>query len=141
MRKIINFFAVICFAAVLFSGSVLANTTRKVRVEIPFDFTVGSRTFQPGTYSIEIAKDSSGGATITIVDRDLVRIQTVSARVNGKRNASGPSLVFGNIGGKRYLSEIVSVDYGILLPVSSGRKGITANLDLERVEIPIALTN
>lgn len=141
MKKIINYFAVICFAAILFSGSVLANSTRMVRVEIPFDFTVGSRTFQPGTYSIEIAKDSSGGATITIVDRDLVRVQTVSARVNGRRSTSGLSLVFGNTGGKRYLSEIVSVDYGIQIPVSGRRKAIATNVDLERVEIPIALTN
>jgi len=105
-----------------------AQAPSKVRVEIPFEFSAGNRTLQPGVYNIK----RMSGQLVTLRSEDGKSAVTLNAPVN--LNSSDPNaverLVFSKQGEQYSLSQI-------WLTADSGREVWMGNKKAERIEIAI----
>jgi hypothetical protein len=89
---------------------------RALRANVPFDFTVGSKLFPSGTYTIK--SDSSQLITIQNRDKGVSAFSTVIQ--DGKKSGNGGKLVFHKYGDQYFLSEILcdSADMNLQIPAS-----------------------
>ena len=95
-----------------------AGLSGRVSANIPFDFTVGSKEFKAGKYSVErlFATSSSGALTIRSADNSEAASFNVN-RVSGK-GGSQARLVFRRYGNQYFLGQVFdgqsSEGYGLL---------------------------
>jgi hypothetical protein len=89
---------------------------RAVRATVPFDFTVGSKLFPSGTYTIQ----SKSSQLIRIENRDKGVGVFTTAFQDGKKSGNGGKLVFHKYGDQYFLSEILcdSADMNLQIPAS-----------------------
>jgi hypothetical protein len=96
--------AIVLMAALV---SAHAQTTNSVVVDVPFDFTVGSRALKAGEYSARTFTTS--GDTIVINSKDR---SDVAFRLSRSIQASDPQhgkLVFHRYGERYFLSEVWTI--------------------------------
>jgi hypothetical protein len=92
-------------------ASVNAQTSSRVEVNIPFDFSAGKATLKAGSYSIKrtsgnlLAIRSADGKTTALVNAPL--------SVGSRESKAGERLVFNQYGDQYFLSQVwLSVDSG-----------------------------
>ena len=92
-------------------ASVNAQTSSRVEVNIPFDFSAGKATLKAGSYSIKrtsgnlLAIRSADGKTTALVNAPL--------SVGSRDSKAGERLVFNQYGDQYFLSQVwMSVDSG-----------------------------
>jgi hypothetical protein len=131
MRK--QIYRVVAVLGVFFGlavAGVQAQTPSKVKINIPFEFSAGKATLQPGVYSIVrtsgnlLTLRNSDGSSAVILDAP-----PMAGRVDEK---AGERLVFAKSGDQYFLAEI-------WLSVDSGRRVFTTGKTdkAERVEISL----
>jgi hypothetical protein len=103
--------------------SAPAQTTRRIRVGVPHDFTIGDQQLPAGDYRVNVFYDSIvqvariGGAMVATA---------VTTPVSGQKMDQSPRLVFHCYGTHCFLSEVWTGDASIgrELYASSGRSGL-----------------
>ena len=92
-------------------ASVNAQTSSRVEVNIPFDFSAGKATLKAGAYSI---KRSSGNLlTIRSADGKTTALVNAPLTIGSRDSKAGERLVFNQYGDQYFLSQIwLSVDTG-----------------------------
>ena len=98
----------ICLCLALGSVSAFAQSqsTEKIVINVPFEFSVAGKNLPAGEYIIRQATQS--GLCYSIQNRDgkYQALVTVSSGLRGNRDQERPSLVFNEYNGQRYLSQI-----------------------------------
>lgn len=122
MKRFIQYFSLLSLAAGIFAGSVSAQSSVSVVAEIPFDFSIGQKTFPAGTYELSILKNSAGGAAVAVIDSNGNRLESVVGTLNSSSSTAQTKLVFSRDGGRRHLSEIVTGGYGVRIPAAGEPK-------------------
>ena len=125
MKKIIQIISFAFIALVFSAVAANAQSVQKYKAEIPFAFSLGDHNYEPGTYSITIARSATGTAIMTLVDnggKSLQRV-VVSQTVGTSRESV---LEFIRTGDQRSLSRIANADYGFTIHQSSKRSKTVA---------------
>jgi hypothetical protein len=135
-HQILKTIAILGLFFMLAMTSVSAQTTGKVEVKIPFDFTAGKATFKAGTYSIKrVSIRSLDGKTTKLIDAPLA--------IGARDSKAGERLVFNQYGDQYFLSQVwVEADSGRQLFTSGAEKKVAQEYKLahnnekpQRVEI------
>ena len=101
--------------------SVSAQTTGKVEVKIPFDFTAGKATFKAGTYSIK--RVSNNSVAIRSLDGKTTNLIDAPLAIGARDSKAGERLVFNQYGDQYFLSQVwVEADSGRQLFTSGAEK-------------------
>ena len=106
MKKFIQIASLLSMLVVFTVVSANAQSSYGSEVEIPFAFNVGGDSYEAGHYIIKVHKLTSGAATLTIEDTKNDKIRVVLMNSNGETPSKDVKLVFNNINGQRYLSQV-----------------------------------
>lgn len=109
MRKEIlkGFTMVVLTVALAFAAAVIsANAqSKKLAADIPFDFTVGSRTMTSGEYSVSSITNDGAGLAIRSDDTGQ-SVMRLSIPIESQRNNAQARLVFHRYGQRYFLAEV-----------------------------------
>lgn len=108
MKKIVQLFSLFGLVFILSAVSANAQSEYGSEVLIPFEFSVGGRTYESGKYVIKLSRLQSGSATVTVDDLKNDRVQIVLAKRSGDSSVEDVNLVFDIVNGVRTLSRIVT---------------------------------
>ena len=108
MKKIVQLFSLFGLVLILSAVSANAQSEYGSEVLIPFEFSVGGRTYESGKYVIKLSRLQSGSATVTVDDLKNDRVQIVLAKRSGDSSVEDVNLVFDIVNGVRTLSRIVT---------------------------------
>ena len=112
--KLTAIFAIFLGLAVV---GVQAQTPSKVEVNIPFEFSAGTKTLQPGVYSIK--RLSGNYLALRSVDGKSAVILNAPVNLTSLDDKAGERLVFSKYGDQYYLAQIwLTADTGRELIVS-----------------------
>ncbi|HEX6280113.1 MAG TPA: hypothetical protein VFZ49_08900 [Pyrinomonadaceae bacterium] len=127
MKKIIQTVSFLGLALIF--GGVTANAqgpTTKVDANVPFDFTVGEKSFSAGKYTLRISRAAVGVSILELRDGADEIVQTVLLSTNGERRRESSELIFDRVEGTVVLAKIVTADAGYSVPHASGAKLVAA---------------
>lgn len=114
MKKLIQVSAVL---SLVFFFSVAATNAQQVirqyQAEIPFDFNIGQKSHQAGSYTIKISKLSLNNVSVTLEDEGKNVLQTVFLRGDGNVAKNEAKLVFARYGERRFLSGMRMQEMGL----------------------------
>jgi hypothetical protein len=102
-KPIISLIIAICFGVALFATPLSAAATVRIRAEIPFDFTVGSKRLPKGEYLIESVGDSG---TLTIRHAKKGKAVTFNTIRHKPTDGNKSKLVFNRYGEQYFLARI-----------------------------------
>ncbi|HVF86255.1 MAG TPA: hypothetical protein VM866_01640 [Pyrinomonadaceae bacterium] len=89
----------------LAATSAFAQTSENFTVDVPFDFTVGSKTFAAGEYDVRKMNESSTALMVRSSDgRQVMVFLTISANAKGDQNVG--QLVFNKYGHQYFLTRV-----------------------------------
>ncbi len=103
--KRITAIALLAIANFAMAGTSFAQS-KVVKVNVPFDFTIGKHLLPAGTYNIKT--ESSGLIVIKNHDRPITLLTL--ADTDGNRSPNGGKLIFHKYGDRYFLSEILCDD-------------------------------
>ena len=120
-HQILQTIAILGLFFMLAMTSVSAQTTGKVEVKIPFDFTAGKATFKAGTYSIK--RVSNNSVAIRSLDGKTTKLIDAPLAIGARDSKAGERLVFNQYGEQYFLSQVwVEADSGRQLFTSGAEK-------------------
>lgn len=120
-HQILKTIAILGLFFMLAMTSVSAQTTGKVEVKIPFDFTAGKATFKAGTYSIK--RVSNNSVAIRSLDGKTTKLIDAPLAIGARDSKAGERLVFNQYGDQYFLSQVwVEADSGRQLFTSGAEK-------------------
>jgi hypothetical protein len=123
MQSLLKFkllFLVVAVGAALFIAPAYAQTTNRVVVNIPFDFSVGTNSLNAGSYAVD--KLQSGILVFSSIDGQR-RWFGLTVRGDSANRSEQPRLVFTRYGSESFLNEVFfSADNEYELVVSSREK-------------------
>ena len=120
-HQILKTIAILGLFFMLAMTSVSAQTTGKVEVKIPFDFTAGKATFKAGTYSIK--RVSNNSVAIRSLDGKTTKLIDAPLAIGARDSKTGERLVFNQYGDQYFLSQVwVEADSGRQLFTSGAEK-------------------
>ena len=123
MKKIIQIVSFAFIAVVLSVVSVKAQFTQKFNAQVPFSFSIGNKTYEAGTYKVQITKSGGVAGTMTILSSDGKRLDVFPVLFTGESLANESSFLFDRSGGDRTLTKIITTEASYELPqVNSKRR-------------------
>jgi hypothetical protein len=125
MKKIIQVVSFAFIALVFSAVAANAQSVQKYKAEIPFAFSLGNHNYEPGTYSVKVAKLDSSSGVLTLIDNQGKALQRVmvSQTVGTSRDSV---FEFIRTGSERSLSRIATPDSGFQLHRSSRKSKTVA---------------
>jgi hypothetical protein len=113
--------ALIAMANFVLAGTSFAQSNG-VRATVPFDFTVGTKLFPPGTYTIQ--KKSMNANVILIESHDKPIATFYPVNPDGNKSPNGGKLLFHKYSDQYFLSEILcdQADMDVEIPPSKTEK-------------------
>jgi hypothetical protein len=126
-----NFILRLSFIAFVFVlGGVAANAQglgRNFDANIPFDFSVGSKTLPAGKYIIRLSGDANGPGYLEVRNEKREIVYSGIALTNGERLTDSAELRFAKVAGQAELEMIVSERSGHSLTNSRRSKLVAAS--------------
>jgi hypothetical protein len=105
MKKLIQICSVICIAIAFSIVSANAQTTHKIKAQVPFDFSVGGKHYDAGKYDLKVS-DTRTGAIVQLFDDRNSILATLLVSGTADQAADGAKLVFSTYEGQLYLTRI-----------------------------------
>jgi hypothetical protein len=133
----------ICFAATALSTSAQArnSASSRMRLDIPFAFTVGARTFPAGSYSFDRLLNSAGEVDILVVEcRDRRVYHSIATRiVQAVDSQPHANLIFNRYGDRYFLAQVWSAgtSSGLQIQTSGQEIDLRMNQAGEEVELSV----
>jgi len=125
MKKIIQVTSFL-FLAVIFSAvSANAQSAEKFKATIPFAFSIGQKTYEPGNYTVKISNHSEAGSLLTIFDSKGKPINSLVVRSLVDRRDDESTFVFSRSGEDRSLTKIVTRYSAYAVPETSLKRRIS----------------
>jgi hypothetical protein len=113
MRNITSAFLVLSFIAVFGIISAFAQTNGlRVEANIPFDFTVGKKSFEAGKYKIVLNELHSSIYAVSLFDENNKWILNTTAVRNGSTNRDRSDMVFAATEGGHFLEKLRTPEMG-----------------------------
>ena len=134
MRAVIRTFLVLSLTLVF--GASISNaqgTGLRVEAEIPFDFTIGDKTYTAGKYDLTLVRLYGAVHSARLRDDTGKVICNTTAIQNGSSVPNKSDMLFAVVDGQRYLEKIRTPDFGFVFSKSSGDKRIAK---ARRVSVP-----
>ena len=134
MRAIIRTLLVFSITVVLGASISHAQSVGVfVKAEIPFDFTIGSKTFAAGNYELSVMRLNGSIHSVLLRDESGKVVHTATAIQNGSTARDKADMLFAVVDGQRYLDKIRTRDCGFVFSKSSADKRIAK---AKRVSVP-----
>ncbi len=129
MKKFIQRLSFIAFVLVLVLGGVAASAQggRNFDANIPFDFSIGSKTLPAGKYIIRLAGDANGPGYLEVRSEKREIVYSGLAAPNGERLTDSAELRFAQVSGQAELAMIVSERSGHSISGSRRAKLVAAS--------------
>lgn len=127
MKSFIQRLSFIAFVLVL--GGIAANAQglgRNYDANVPFDFSVGSKTLPAGKYIIRLSGDPNGPGYLEVRNEKREIVYSGIAITNGERLTNSAELRFARVSGRAELAMIVSDRSGHSLTTSGRSKFVAA---------------
>ena len=123
MKKLIQFFSILSLVAVFSIVSANAQTIKQYAAEIPFNFSVGEKSYEAGSYVIKVSKlNATSSIALMLEDKNKNLLQTIIVQQNGNVAKSEPKLVFTTHSNQRFLSKMIMQEMGVSIDVASREK-------------------
>jgi len=116
MKKLIQV-SLLAGAAIIFSTfSANAQSVTKIDTRIPFDFSLGGRTFQAGDYRLTVVTTLSGQSNLALRDANGNSLDRVVINRLGEKKSGEPALVFNRYNNDRFLAKLTigSGEYSLI---------------------------
>ncbi len=130
-RKSLQFFTMAMLlsvsAVIVSAGSFGAASSSNFRVDVPFDFRVGKKTFPAGEYYVKRVRTRSGQGQVIIENLESGKQKYIFgtlAAVPWVKSYTGFTLSFNRYGDIHFLRQIVSPDAEFSLSQSKAEKRI-----------------
>lgn len=136
MRAIIRTFFLLSLTMIF--GASISNAQGfgiRVEADIPFDFTIGDKTFAAGKYELSVSRLNGSVHAVRMRDNTGKVIFNASAIQTGSNAPEGSDMLFAVLDGQRYLDKIRTPDHGYAFSRSSGDKRIAK---AKREAIPLS---
>lgn len=138
MKKFIQIISVLSLAVVVMAASANAQSTAKINVAIPFDFSVGSKVVKAGAYDVKVRPNTAGVATVTFTDSTGHNVKTVVAIQNGSEAIGKAQLVFDVSNGGHALSQVIIDRLGLSVPAARNTRNQATAKIASAVRVPLA---
>jgi hypothetical protein len=123
MKKLIQFFSILSLVVVFSIISAQAQTSKQYAAEIPFNFSVGQKSYQAGSYVIKVSKlRATNSISLSLEDKEKNLLQTILVRENGDVAKAEPKLIFTSHDNQRFLTKMVMQGMGVSIVVSDNDK-------------------
>lgn len=119
MKKLIQLCSFLSLVIVFSVVSAQAQTVRQFAADIPFNFNVGEKTFDAGSYIIKVSKYSQNSVALTLENKKSKKLQSLIVRGNGDAAKAEPTLFFTFHDSRRFLTKFSMSGMGLTLPVSN----------------------
>lgn len=126
MKKFIKIFSFFALVVGISAISANAQTATEVTANVPFDFSIGSKTYSSGEYKVKVTKTAAGGAILRILDSRGRNIQSVLADRAVDLNFAKSQMIFNRYGEQRFLSKILTPNSLVTIPRSRTERQIAA---------------
>lgn len=105
MKRFIQF---IFLGAVLGGVSIAAQaqSTTKVKADLPFEFSIGKRSYEAGEYKMSVVRTNSSHSVLQLINKDGEIIHALLVRRDDVNRSKKSSLQFEIAGEKRRLSSL-----------------------------------
>jgi hypothetical protein len=110
-------------SAVLSPVALLAQT--QINAAIPFDFTIGAKSFPAGDYSV---RQVSASVLLVQSIKDGTGVMTMATPIGKSEKGGTPVLTFSKYGDTYFLSKVSSDDAGWKLHQSAAEKEMVAKV-------------
>jgi hypothetical protein len=136
MGAIIKSFLVLSFALV-FGASISYTQGVGVRVDadIPFDFSIGDKTFAAGKYELSVIRLYGSVHAVRMRDETGKVICNATAIQNGSTRPTGSDMLFAIVDGEHILDKIRTPDVGFVFSRTNGDKRIAK---AKRESVPLS---
>jgi len=124
MKKVIGTILVSLFVGVFGVAASYAQQGTRVEANIPFDFTVGKKTFASGNYQLLLTQTNASVYSASLIDSDGRQILRTLAIRNGRTLRDRSEMVFAVSGGDRYLETIKTPEAGFAFALSISDKRV-----------------
>lgn len=110
MRRVIQ---MLSLAVILGGISVAVNgqSTTKVTAEMPFEFSIGDRSYEPGRYQMRVTRANSSHSVLQLMNDKGEVIHAILVRKDDVKKAAKSSLQFDVKGDRRSLSSLRTGDH------------------------------
>lgn len=134
MKKIISTVFILAFVTVFVAATSFAQQLgTRVEAKIPFNFSIGKRSFAAGDYQLRIVRHFGSVYAVSLIDESGNAILRTVAIQNGNTSLDRSEMVFAVAGGERYLESLRTPDAGFYFSRSSDSKRIAG---MKRVTLP-----
>jgi hypothetical protein len=134
MRAIIRTFLVLSLTLVF--GASISNAQGlgwRIEADIPFDFSIGDKTFAAGKYDLSVIRLHGSVHAVRLIDETGKTVCNTTAIQNGSTVPDKADMLFAVVDDQRYLEKIRTPDFGFLFSKSSGDKRVAK---AKRVSVP-----
>lgn len=103
--------------------SVQAQSFRQYKANIPFDFTIGKKTYEAGNYVINVRNLNQVVVVLSVKNTETRDSLEMAVPINGSRSLVDKTvLMFDRYGDQYILTQMVSTDFGLSAPKSKINK-------------------
>jgi hypothetical protein len=125
---IIRTLAIVCLGAAFGTANLMAQVPMKFT--IPFDFTVGSKSFAAGDYTV---RPGLANSVVMIQSADYrSSIMALTDGLQTQKPLPQGQLVFHRDGNRNFLSQVWTHNYGRALPISKAEKELIAQVKSQK---------
>ena len=123
MKKLIQACSILSLIVVFSIVSAQAQQTfKQYAAEIPYDFNIGQKSYQAGSYVIKVVRISSNIASLSLEDTEKNKLQTILVRENSNVAKREPKLVFTNYENHRFLTGMAMQEMSLSIIVTKDDK-------------------
>lgn len=139
MKKLIQICSLLGLLVVFSAVSATAQTVSSYKADIPFDFNIGEKSYQSGSYVIKTTKISDSSQSLTLEDEKGNRLQAILVAASGDVSKKQPELIFNRYENQRYLTKLTTQNQIISIAMSGGEKRIARQMQEKGSRTQIAL--
>jgi hypothetical protein len=115
--------------------SAQAQYINSYRAHVPFDVTIGKKSYDAGNYMLNVKSPTSLATNLTVRNAERKELQALVVLMNGNRSKTDETiLVFNRYGDVYVLKQIISPEFGYSAPKS--RIVTTVRVEEDKTKIP-----
>src|SRR5262245_30313071 len=134
------FSAIALIAIMATAASTSAQSNYGIRITVPFDFTIGDKTYPSGRYTVGVSSSNLDLIRVHATDSYKTAFVTSTIPINAAGDDHQPQLEFNRYGDRYFLHKVWLGDRGHQLPRSKSERELiedrsegTRELELETV--------
>lgn len=124
MKKLIQICTILSLAVIFTVASAQAQTSKKYDAQIPFEFSIGQKTFAAGTYVIRITRISPSATSLALEDKDGNQVQTQYVLTSGDVLRGNSKIIFNRYENHVFLAKILTPEKGFTVPMSGAERQV-----------------